>query len=157
MTVSTSTHLISFKQDEQLVTHLLELLIREQSSLVVADVDAIEVLMEEKSTLLQHISKVANNRYKALAASGFEPNEEGMVAWIKQQAQSDIYTHWVKFQKTLRQAKETNRLNGILISKHFNRNQQLLNHLQGNGSKNDVYGKNGQTKAQPALRPSLTA
>lgn len=156
MSVTTSIHQISFVQDDELITHLLEVLKREQASLVIADADAIEALMEEKSTLLQHINATVKNRYQALAATGFEANENGMVAWIKQQAKSEIQAQWAIFQKTLHQAKEINRLNGVLISKHFNRNQQLLNHLQGNSSKNDVYGKNGQTKSQSPSRPFLT-
>jgi flagella synthesis protein FlgN len=50
-----------------------------------------------------------------------------------------------------------NRLNGVLINKHFNRNQQLLNHLQGNSSAGDVYGKNGQAKAYAQARGSFVA
>jgi|GEM_PF-2680895 len=32
-----------------------------------------------------------------------------------------------------------NRLNGILISRHFNRNQELLNQLQGKGRSDAVF------------------
>jgi flagella synthesis protein FlgN len=155
MNLSTSIKQISFEQDAQLVSNLLETLSREQTSLVVADIDSIEALIEEKSVLLQSINLTAKSRYAALAANGFEPSEVGMMAWLKHQAKPAFNERWESFQKTLNQAKEMNRLNGMLINKHFNRNQQLLQHLQGNSSTSDVYGKNGQAKSQSQVRGSL--
>lgn len=157
MTTTTSIKKISFEQDAHLLNNLLETLMREQTSLVIADIDTIETLIEEKSVLLQSINITAKSRYEALAANGFEPSEVGMVAWLKHQAKPAINELWESFQKTLNQAKEMNRLNGMLINKHFNRNQQLLNHLQGNSSASDVYGKNGQAKSQSPSRSALMA
>lgn len=148
---------ISFEQDAQLVNQLLALLSREQTSLVMADIDAIESLLEEKSVLLQRMNITAKTRYEALATNGFEAGETGMTAWLKQQAKPTMNESWTEFQKALSQAKEMNRLNGMLISKHFNRNQQLLNHLQGNSSASAVYGKNGQAQSSSTLRTGLTA
>ena len=111
--------------------------------------------MEEKSVLLQRINMTAKSRYAELAANGFEANESGMLAWLKHQAKPVINEQWLNFQKTLSQAKEMNRLNGVLINKHFNRNQQLLNHLQGNSNAGDVYGKNGQATSHAYSRGSL--
>lgn len=153
----TSNKQISFVQDAQLVGDLLETLSREQASLVMADIDAIESLMEEKAVLLQRINMTAKNRYAELAANGFEANESGMLAWLKHQAKPTVNQQWLDFQKTLSQAKEMNRLNGVLINKHFNRNQQLLNHLQGNSSAGDVYGKNGQARSYAQARGSFVA
>lgn len=157
MSKPTSNSAITFEQDAKLVNNLLEVLTREQSSLVIADIDAIETAMEEKSFLLQSISTTANSRYAILAANGFEANESGMLAWLKHQAQPVLLEAWVHFQKLINQAKEMNRLNGLLINKHFNRNQQLLNHLQGNSANGGVYGKNGQAKSQSSARSSLVA
>lgn len=157
MSKPTSNSAITFEQDAKLVNNLLEVLTREQSSLVIADIDAIETAMEEKSFLLQSISTTANSRYAILAENGFEANESGMIAWLKHQAQPVLLEAWAHFQKLINQAKEMNRLNGLLINKHFNRNQQLLNHLQGNSANGGVYGKNGQAKSQSSARSSLVA
>lgn len=157
MNTPTSNLMISFEQDAKLVSSLLEVLTREQSSLVMSDIDAIEAVMEEKSVLLQSINLAANSRYAALTASGFAPNESGMTAWLKSQAKASLTDSWERFQKSISQAKEMNRLNGILINKHFNRNQQLLNHLQGSADNGGVYGKNGQAMSQSGSRSSLIA
>lgn len=153
----TSNLMINFEQDAKLVNHLLEVLTREQSSLVLSDIDAIEIAMEEKSILLQNISRTANSRYTALAAGGFAPNESGMISWLKCQTKPALNELWERFQKSISQAKEMNRLNGILINKHFNRNQQMLNQLQGSADNGGVYGRNGQAKSQSSSRSSLIA
>ncbi len=157
MSKPTSNSAITFEQDAKLVSNLLEVLTREQSSLVMADIDAIETVMEEKSFLLQNISATANSRYAILAKGGFEANESGMTAWLKHQAKPSLFESWAHFQKLISQAKEMNRLNGLLINKHFNRNQQLLNQLQGHSANSNVYGKNGQAQSQSSSRSSLVA
>ncbi len=157
MKAPTSIKAISFEQDAQLAKDLLATIRSEQTALVKADIDAIEALLDEKSEVLQRMNVVVLNRYEALAANGFEPNEVGMSEWLKQQARPALNEAWAVFKKTLIQAKELNRLNGMLINKHFNLNQQLLNHLQGNSSTSDVYGRNGQAKSQSPSRAALMA
>lgn len=155
MVNTSSNQTVSFTQDTQLVTELVALLEREQAHLVKADVAAIEAILEEKSLLLQRLNLAAKARYQQLQAQGLQANEVGMTAWIEQQGQKDVQTAWMKFKKSLAQAKELNRLNGVLISKHFNRNQELLNHLQGNNASNSVYGPDGQAKSKRPSRSGL--
>jgi flagella synthesis protein FlgN len=145
-----------FEQDARLVDELLFLLTREQMSLINADIDAIEGLLDEKSMLLQSINASVQVRYQALSNDGFEPNEDGMASWIGKNAQLELMHVWQDFQNTLVQAKELNRLNGQLINKHFNRNQQFLHQLQGNTATNAVYGRNGQTTSHNFARASLS-
>lgn len=145
-----------FEQDSKLLNELLFLLSREQISLVNADIDAIENMLDEKGNLLQRINASVQVRYKALFKAGFEPNENGMAAWVQKNAVLKQLEAWQNFQRTLEQAKEFNRLNGQLINKHFNRNQQFLNQLQGKTSSDSVYGPNGQTTSQHYSRTALT-
>lgn len=148
---------ISFEEDSKLVQQLADLLEREQNSLVANKIDEIETLIDLKARLLQQINHIAKNRYAALAEKGFRPNENGMIDWVNDQSNQVIKDNWKVFQDMLVRAKELNRLNGLLIAKHFNRNQQMLNHLQGATQKSSVYGKDGQTAANRNLRSPLTA
>lgn len=148
---------ISFEQDANLVKALLDELLLEQSALVKGDIGVLETIIDRKFTLLQQLSSVAKNRYELLANNGFEASETGMVAWIKLQADKQVHKDWDQFQKMLAYTKETNRLNGVLINKHFNRNQQLLNQLQGKAEAGGIYGKNGQTNASLYNRSVLLA
>lgn len=146
---------VSFEQDVYLVNRLLLALKNEQTALVATDIDAIEALLDERSALLQSINIAAKNRYEALAINGFEPNEFGMIAWLKRQGKTAIKEAWENFQKALNQAKEMNRLNGILINRHFNRNQQILNQLQNPSSADSIYSRNGHTKSSLLSRAGL--
>jgi flagellar biosynthesis protein FlgN len=157
MKAPTSIKAISFEQDAQLAKELLATIRSEQTALVKADIDAIEAILDKKSGVLQRMNVVVLNRYEALAANGFEPNEAGMGEWLKRQAKPALSEAWAALKKNLIQAKELNRLNGMLINRQFNLNQQLLNHLQGNSGASDVYGRNGQAKTQSAMRAALTA
>ncbi|HQN64436.1 MAG TPA: flagellar protein FlgN [Methylophilus sp.] len=132
-----------FEHDAKLVEQLLWLLMREQTSLIDADIDAVEYLLDEKSRLLQSISASIQARYDALAKLGFEASENGMSSWVEKRGTPEQVQYWKDFQQTLSRAKEMNRLNGQLINKHFNVNQQALNLLQG-GQASGVYGANGQ-------------
>ena len=157
MAISTSLKPISFALDAQLAEELLATIRNEHSALIKADIHAIEQLLDEKSVVLQRMNSAVLNRYEALAVNGFEPNENGMAEWLKIQAKPTLNQAWVAFKKNLIQAKELNRLNGILISKQFNLNKQLLNHLQGNSASTDVYSRNGQSKIQSGTRGALLA
>lgn len=144
-----------FEQDLKLVNELAFLLSREQVSLINADIDAIESLLDEKNVLLQAINQSVQVRYQALSDAGYQPNENGMEAWVEKSASVRYIQLWRDFQKTLEQAKELNRLNGQLVNKHFNRNQQFLQHLKGDFANGEVYGRNGQASSQTYARPSL--
>jgi flagella synthesis protein FlgN len=148
---------ISFEEDARLVKQLLALLEREQNSLVHNKVSEIEKLIDLKASLLQQINLVAKNRYAALQERHFEANENGMLAWVVQQSNQVIKDNWDAFQLTLSKAKEMNRLNGDLITKHFNRNKQMLNNLRSTFQPNNMYGKNGQTNSNQNKRNALTA
>lgn len=145
-----------FENDVKLVNELMFLLSREQISLIDMDIDAIEDLLDEKGVLLQKINASVQVRYQVLSNAGYEPNENGMTSWIESNAGIKHTLLWQDFQNTLTQAKELNRVNGQLINKHFNRNQQFLNELKGDFPNNGVYGPNGQTSSQSYKRPSLS-
>jgi flagella synthesis protein FlgN len=145
---------ISFDVDIALADQLVSLLAREQNNLVRVDIDAIETLLEEKAALLQKINEAAKLRYATLAEHAYEPNEQGMTAWLDQKADSAAQHAWLNFQKTLTQAKEMNRVNGLLITKHFNNTRSRLSVLQSAGQQASpqFYGPDGQVSGNANLR-----
>lgn len=153
MTIDT----ISFEEDARLMGEFLQLLEREQKSLITNSVSEIELIVAEKAMLLQQINEVAKKRYALLAKHHFEANENGMVAWVIEQVDAKLKKRWDTFQQLLFKAKETNRLNGMLINKHFNRNRQILQGLQNAFKSNEVYGQNGQTKSSSSIRNRISA
>lgn len=158
--MATATHLssspVTFEKDAALVSELLNDLQSEQSALISADLDVIERMVDKRVELLQALGAAANSRYDALAAAGFEPNEQGMSAWLQTQSSPLLDSAWVTFQQQLVQAKELNRLNGILINKNFIRNQEKLDALNGKSSAPQFYGKNGHAHRANASRSGFS-
>ncbi len=153
----TSVPAISFEADATLVAELINDLHNEQTALISADLDIIEQMVDKRVGLLQALGEAANQRYSALAAAGFEANENGMSKWLELRSSPVIDDAWVNFQRQLAQAKELNRLNGVLINKHFQRNQEKLDALQGKAANNtQLYGKNGQTRGGNNARASFS-
>ncbi|BEV07904.1 MULTISPECIES: flagellar protein FlgN [unclassified Methylophilus] len=147
---------ISFEADANLVEALIEDLQNEQKALVKADLDTIERIIDQRVELLQALGEAAKQRYAALSAAGFEANEKGMAKWLELGHGKVMDTAWMEFQKKLAQAKELNRINGILINKHFQRNQEKLDAIQGKATNaTQFYGKNGQTHGAHSSRTSF--
>lgn len=147
--------MISFEEDVRLMGEFLHLLEREQQYLIASKVAEIEKVVETKAAFLQQINEVAKKRYAVLAQNHFEANENGMVAWVIDQADPSVKKRWDIFQQLLAKTKETNRLNGVLITKNFNRNKQMLHGLQNAFKSEEVYGSNGQTRSTVTSRGSL--
>ena len=150
------TSSVSFDKDAALVSSLLNDLQEEQTALISADLDMIERMIDKRVELLQELGAAASSRYDALAAAGFEPNEQGMSAWLEQQSNQVLDKAWVTFQQQLARAKELNRLNGILINKHFQRNQEKLDALNGKSAAPQFYGKNGQAHRANSSRSGFS-
>lgn len=148
---------ISFQAEAQLASQLLALLENEQSVLIGSEIEAMEQLLQEKSQLIQQLSLASQQRYQAVADAGFDASEEGMQRWLLQHNDSALAKHWAQFQETLTRSKETNRINGLLINKHFSRNQQLLGVLQNTQKSGQFYGPDGQASSGSAVRGGITA
>lgn len=148
-----------FEQDATLLNSLVTLLSKEQVSLVNMEIDAIEIILDQKSALIQQITESSKIRHHALGKAGYDANENGMATWIRANAQQKLDAAWMAFQKQLEQAKELNRVNGQMINQHFKRNQQALNMLQGKSPNagSGVYGPNGQTANLSHARSMLSA
>jgi flagella synthesis protein FlgN len=130
---------------------LLELLQREQEHLIHADLEALTAVTAEKEKAVARMTELALQRHRTLLAAGFEASENGMQHWIGK-ADAAAAKSWNELLEIARQAKEANRVNGMLISQHMARNQNALNVLQGNPQGGNMYGPDGQTTSQPTSR-----
>ncbi|HEY8355008.1 MAG TPA: flagellar protein FlgN [Methylophilaceae bacterium] len=146
---------ISIDQEAHTVGRLIEVLEHEQGCLIRMDLERMEALLQEKSTLLQNLQQLAQERYQQLAAAGYAGNESGMSEWLQHHGEHAVQGAWLRMQQALLKAKELNRINGMLIGRHVARNQQLLNALQGQSEQ--FYGPSGQTTVVGRLRGSVVA
>lgn len=132
---------------------LLAILRQEQTLLAVGDMDGHAGLLEQKATHVADLSRLADERHRALGNMGFPASESGMRHWL---ALSPDCTRaeWAALMSLARAAHETNRVNGLLLGQLQTRNRQALAAL-GLGAASGLYGASGQADlALHAARPA---
>lgn len=150
----TSSPLTPLRQERQLISTLLDVLLEEQRHLVGADTEGLADLTPRKSDLVQRMAALAAQRHRALGAAGFAAEESGMDAWLAATGDGEAATGWRDLLDKTRAAKELNRVNGMLISKQMAHTQVLINAMRApaGGAEAAVYGANGQTSARGPSR-----
>lgn len=152
MTIPGNSPASSLQDENRTARMLLDLLRKEQSHLIAADIDALTALTDNKLQLVSRLSELAVRRYQALAAAGFEAKEAGMQAWLGKNDAVFVKDSWNELLALARAAKEINRTNGLLIGKHLTRSQNALNAIKGGQQGQTFYGPNGQSTVKSSVR-----
>jgi flagella synthesis protein FlgN len=143
----------TLRDEQQLIASIVELMKTEQQLLVSADADGLSNLTPKKLQLAQQAAGLSRMRHKALGAAGFSAGEAGMAPWLAVSGNGDTRALWDGLLELTRQAKELNRVNGMLVNKQLNHTQGALNALRGEqGGAASVYGPGGQTSGFGASR-----
>jgi flagella synthesis protein FlgN len=139
----------SIATEQQHVSSLLALMKQEQALLVAADADGLAELTPRKNALLQQLADLSAQRHAALSAAGCEGSEAGMEPWLAVSGNLEARAQWEDLLVLAREAKELNRVNGMLINKQLAHNQGVLNALRmpagAGAASGGVYGASGQT------------
>jgi flagella synthesis protein FlgN len=141
-----SSPINSVPQEQQHVSALIALMKQEQQLLVAADADGLAQLTPQKNALLQALAELSAQRHAALVAAGCEGSEAGMEPWLAVGGNLDARSQWEQLLGLAREAKELNRVNGMLINKQLAHNQGVLNALRmpAGAEAGGVYGASGQ-------------
>ena len=133
-------------QEQQHLGSLIELMKQEQQLLVAADADGLADTTPRKNALLQALADLSAQRHAALAAAGCEGSEAGMEPWLAVGGNAEARAQWEALLVLAREAKELNRVNGMLINKQLAHNQGVLNALRmpAGADAGGVYGASGQ-------------
>lgn len=141
------------REEQRLMTSLLEVLKQEQQHLVAANIDGLTALTPEKSALVGQLSTLAKRRHGALGAAGFVPQEAGMTEWIAARGDSAGDALWQTLLEQTRAAKELNRVNGMLINKHMSHTQGALQALRPRAAaSSSFYGPSGHATTSTTSR-----
>ncbi len=121
---------------------LLAVLRQEQTLLAAGDVDAHTELLEHKAAQVAELSRLADQRHRALGSMGFPASEAGMQHWLAL-SPDGTRAEWAALMSLAHAAHETNRVNGLLLGQLQSRNRQALAAL-GLGAASGLYGASGQ-------------
>ena len=143
--ISSPTHTLA--AEHQHLSALVALMKQEQQMLVALNADALADLTPQKNTLVSELATLSKQRHGALAAAGCEGSEAGMEPWLAVGANGAARSQWQAMLGTAREAKELNRVNGMLINRQLAHNQGVLNAMRTptNAQAGAIYGASGQT------------
>jgi len=142
-------------QDElKLINCLIDLMKQEQQFLVAANADGLATLTPLKTQLIEQAAALAVQRHRCLAAENFPESEVGMESWLARMSNPSASATWQQLLGKTREAKEQNRINGMLINKQLTHNQQLITAMRTPAGAADTsfYGPQGQTTAVTGKR-----
>ncbi len=133
--------------EHQHLSALVALMKQEQQMLVALDADALTELTPKKNALVADLATLSRQRHGALAAAGCEGSEAGMEPWLAVGGNGSAREQWETMLATAREAKELNRVNGMLINRQLAHNQGVLNAMRTptNAPAGAIYGASGQT------------
>lgn len=146
MTMPTATPSTTLAQELALITSVLDLMTQEQQLLVSADTAGLDELTPRKAQVVVAMTALAQQRHACLAAAGFAADDGGMQAWVEGSGAADALSGWQALLDKTREAKELNRINGMLITRQLSHTQGLINAMRTPAGGDDaaVYGKSGQ-------------
>ncbi|HEU4853599.1 MAG TPA: flagellar protein FlgN [Telluria sp.] len=151
--MATPSPTTALQNEHATMTVLLDLLKQEQEYLVSADTEALEQATPAKTDMVRQMAAATSERHQALSAAGFPGSDKGMESWLAANGDERAASLWNALIELTREAKEQNRVNGMLIARHLAHNQNLLNAMRqpASGPESAVYGPSGQA---PSTGPS---
>ena len=137
-------------QDElKLINCLIDLMKQEQEFLVASNTDGLQTLTPLKTQLVEQLSQISAKRHASLQHDGFDASEAGMESWLMSMSNPAASASWQQLLSATRDAKELNRVNGMLINKQLTNTHTLMNAMRApaNAADTAFYGPSGQATA----------
>ncbi|MFP5391816.1 MAG: flagella synthesis protein FlgN [Gammaproteobacteria bacterium] len=144
----------TLRDEFSIMNTLIELMKQEQRLLVSADTDGLTAITPQKSQLINQMAALSSVRHQALEQAGFAPEDASMAAWLARAGDKPAESLWQDLLAATRQAKELNRVNGMLIAKQLNHTQTQIAAMRtpAGGADAAVYGATGQTSTGQTSR-----
>ncbi len=147
--------LSAFRNELAALARFIEILQREQSALVSADVDRLVAISQEKSRQAEQLNQLARARIAAFEQLGVDGTRAAVENWLESQPR-DTAALWSRLIEAATAAQQLNQNNGKLIETQLQRTQQALNALSSAANQSAVYGADGQTRGiRPAAQRTL--
>jgi flagellar biosynthesis/type III secretory pathway chaperone len=123
---------------------LLELLASENEVLITNDPQSLDKVVEEKQTLLTQLESGMVTITKSLSKHGFTADIDGFNTLLQQLPNnSPLHRQWHKLQALALQCKNSNEVNGGIVSQRQHHIRQAMDILKGKPSSKNTYDKQG--------------
>lgn len=126
-----------------LLRAFLELLEAEQAALVAGDIERAAILAQEKSVRADELERLAEARRRYLDSRA----SPSAGVHSPESPDNGIEAAWHEVLSLAAQAREVNRVNGLLIARRLSHSQRALALLYGTAAHSDLYGPDGRALA----------
>ena len=147
--------LICMQNELTAMASLVDVLGQEQAALTQAPslelMEEINAITVTKNQWINSLNQLGKARKQALTRLGLGHVEQNLELYLQDHDQRDC---WSKLMAKTKKAKELNRVNGLLITRHLLRNQSTLEVLYQHHQHTNMptlYGANGQSNPQRSL------
>ena len=136
---------------------LKNLLDQEYQALQQRNLEQLQVLVEQKTAVLQQLEESNQTRNQLFISAGITPDKAGLQAFktgLNETDESAFSTLWKELEKELLQVNDKNKRNELIITRNSRNLEQLLSILRGQNQKNTLYdqsGEKGNYSAQNSL------
>jgi flagella synthesis protein FlgN len=125
----------------------IEILKKEENSLVEGKIETIDYLASDKSRLIEELIQFDDHRNEFLRKQGLSLEKNSINAWLSEQhsSQSEIKILWNELLDLAKTAQQLNHSNGLIISTQLQHNQRAFSALHCAAGNVSLYGPKGQT------------
>lgn len=127
------------------VDRFIDVLKREQQTLVEGHTDLLAMLATEKSECCNSLDRIGRKRLLMLSSAGLAPAPASLKPWLDAQPQG-LRDAWQGLLLKAGEARDLNRQNGEIINAHMQHNRQALTVLLEISNRASVYGPDGQPR-----------
>ena len=133
-------------EEKTLLQQFVDVLKKEQSALSSGRIDELPGCTEQKAQLVADLNRLAEQRRTFLSSHQLSNDKAGVDRWCASHPdQKDAARQWADILSFASEARELNRLNGVLIQLRMQHNIRALEALQGGKDALDLYGPDGQS------------
>jgi flagellar biosynthesis/type III secretory pathway chaperone len=138
-----------FQQQFKATRQLLKTLKQEYECLSVNDVTTLESIVANKQLCAMELEKHENTLFTLLAQAHYQPNNEGLKAFLHDTDSdpnySTLHSAWNVLLKATLECNQQNVINARIINAASITIKQALNILSGRDIDNELYEKSGKT------------
>lgn len=136
----------TLEQERDRIREFLSLLEREQRALVEGEHDQLLAFTEQKAARLLELRRLNDARNRSLAGAGLPTDKDGMALWLTRHGDDRAVRAWNDLLRFAGRVRQTNEVNGVLVSARLKHNQASLAALQAVARTPSVYGPDGGTR-----------
>lgn len=146
--------LSELNQSKQLQT----LLSKEREALKVTDIDAIQLITQQKQPLLIQLEQLGRQRDYLLKTAGFSAGKAGLDAFIANHAEAEVSKLTqvlTELREVARSCRESNQVNGGILNVNRQYLGRALSILRGRDPEIGAYGPGGEYTSQVVRQPLI--